>query len=276
MIQRERADRCPGLCRPWIAEDGALVRLRLIGGRTSTAQLRALAGIAAAHGDPSVHLTKRSNLQVRGLPVTGGRIEEEVGDALRATGLLPSATHELVRNVMVSPLTGISGGRADLRATSTELDERLRGDERLATLPGRFLFVLDDGRGDVAGRALDLGLVALDRDTVQVRAGASGWGPVLPIGTCVEELLRLAHAFLDARGPGDAGAWHVDELAVPLVDGDPEAAALERTGPAPYGRGDGYEHRAVPGGVLTPELLATLPEGPVVVSPWHGLVVADR
>jgi precorrin-3B synthase len=36
---------------------------------------------------------------------------------------------------------------------ATELDERLRADRILARLPGRFLFVLDDGRGDRVGRS---------------------------------------------------------------------------------------------------------------------------
>jgi len=276
VIQRERADRCPGLCRPWIATDGALVRLRLIGGRTTRDQLTALAAVAARYGDPNLFLTRRANVQVRGLPAVDGRLTDEVAEALRATGLLPSATHELVRNVMVSPLTGIDGGEADLRRTATELDATVCADPRLAGLPGRFLFVLDDGRGDVAGRPLDLGLVALDAEKAQLRAGTGGWGPVVPLAEAPAALAGLAHAFLDRRGAGESAAWHVDELAEPLVEDAPAAGALERGGPAPYGRGRGYEHRQVPDGVLSPGLLGTLPDGPVVVSPWHGLVVTDR
>ena len=69
-----RPDRCPGVLRPWPADDGALVRLRLIGGRLPTA----VAGSRSArspttYGDGDVHLTGRANLQLRGLPLVGRR-----------------------------------------------------------------------------------------------------------------------------------------------------------------------------------------------------------
>ena len=47
---------------------------------------------------------------------------------------------------------------------SRELDAALCADPALAELPGRFLFALDDGRGDVASLAFDLGYRAVDDD----------------------------------------------------------------------------------------------------------------
>ena len=107
-----------------------LVRLRLIGGRVSSASLRALADVAGEYGDGRVHLTSRANLQVRALPGSGSVLDPEVLAAIEATGLLPTRSHELIRNVMVSPQTGLAGGRADLRAVAGDLDARLCADPR--------------------------------------------------------------------------------------------------------------------------------------------------
>ena len=46
MTSRDRADRCPGVLRPWIADDGALVRLRLVGGRLAPSALARLLDVA--------------------------------------------------------------------------------------------------------------------------------------------------------------------------------------------------------------------------------------
>ena len=71
--QRSRRDRCPGVFRPWPAEDGGLVRLRLIGGRLAGGSLQALSEVAQEYGDGDVHLTGRANLQLRAMPVSDGR-----------------------------------------------------------------------------------------------------------------------------------------------------------------------------------------------------------
>ncbi|UUZ58260.1 hypothetical protein [Nocardioides sp. B-3] len=79
-----------------------LVRLRLIGGLVSSASLQALADVAEEYGDGRVHLTSRANLQLRALPGSGSALSSEVLAAIEATGLLPTRSHELIRNVMVS------------------------------------------------------------------------------------------------------------------------------------------------------------------------------
>lgn len=275
-LARSRPDRCPGVLRPWLADDGALVRIRLVGGRVPARALAGLGGVAQEHGDGRLHLTARANLQLRALPSVGGALPDEVVAAVEATGLLPSRSHELGRNVMASPLTGIAGGRADLRGLALELDDRLRASAALADLPGRFLFVLDDGRGDLLDRAADLGLVALDASRAQLRVG-DGWGPVVPLADAPAVLVGLAGEFLDRRGDGTSAAWHVRELSAPLRPPSPAHAELPTASPpAPYGPFPGGEHVAVPDGVLTPELVEELAgrAAELVVTPWHGVVVA--
>lgn len=272
---RTRPDRCPGVLRPWPADDGGLVRVRLVGGRIASTSLLALSRVAREYGDGDLHLTARANLQLRALPLENGGLPASVVDAIAGTGLLPSRSHELVRNLLVSPLTGLSGGRADLRPTAASLDAALVADPLLARLPGRFLFALDDGRGDLGDRASDLGLIALDPRTVQLRIGSS-YGPVIPLADSPHTLAGLARRFLDARGTGAAAAWHVAELDVPLeppVDPDPR---VPEPGPPPaFGPHPGAEHVAVPQGVLTPALVADLTAraSELVVTPWRGIVV---
>ncbi len=279
-MDRFRADRCPGALRPWPAADGLLVRLRLPGGRIRSSQLLALAEVAERYGDGRVHVTSRTNLQVRALPAVPGTEElpEEVLLALEETGLLPSRTHDLARNVMASPQTGLAGGRADLRPVISALDHALCADRLLANLPGRFLFVLDDGRGDLLARPCDLGLVALTADTAQLRIG-DGWGDVVQLGEAHESVATLARAFLLARGDGPGAAWHVHELAEPLTGVRAPAPDLPTPAHAPpYGVIPGGFHEAVADSGLSrtavERLCATTPE--LVVTPWRGVLIPEE
>lgn len=255
-----------------------LVRLRLIGGRVSSASLRALVEVAEEYGDARVHVTSRANLQVRALPGTDGAVLPEVLAAIEATGLLPTRTHELVRNVMVSPQTGLAGGVSDLRPVAADLDARLCADPDVAALPGRFLFVLDDGRGDLVVRGCDLGLVVLDEESAQLRVG-DGLGPVVPIDTAAQRVAVLAHEFAVRRGAGPTAPWHVVELAEPLVRPVypdprlPEAAPPLLFGDVPGGRhvevtDVGLDRTSVAG------LTAEVPG--VVITPWRGVLVPEE
>lgn len=280
---RGRPDRCPGVTRPWLADDGALVRLRLVGGVLPVPALRTLMELSDEYGDGALHLTTRANVQLRSVPHRDGVLPPAFVAGVRACGLLPSTSHELVRNVMVSPLSGRVGGRADLRPVARELDRLLLADPSCADLSGRFLFVLDDGRGDVADRTSDLAAVAVDADTVQVRAGTDQWGPVVEASEAAGVLHSLTRQFLSMRGDGPAAAWHVDEVDVPLLDHDRDERTRV-TSPRPsYGRlrqvdGRLVDHVDVPEGRLDADLAARLLEqagDELVVTPWHSLLLPD-
>ena len=270
------------MLRPWPAEDGALVRVRLVGGLIPLAALRRLGRVAATYGDGNLHLTSRANLQLRGLPHVDGRLHPDARAALEATGLLPHPSHDLVRNVMVSPLTGLHGGRADLRPVAEAYDALLCADPELAALPGKFLVVLDDGRGDLVDHSLDLGAVAVDEQHAQLRAGERHWGDVVTLEEVPGRLVALAHAFLRERGHGETAAWHVDELAPSAVERlgltsrrDPRTEVT--CDPLPFeGFGRGI-HVEVPDGVLTPQTLKVVVDialtEHVIVTPWRGLVL---
>jgi precorrin-3B synthase len=285
---RSRTDRCPGVLRPWLADDGAIVRLRLVGGALPGDALAAVVRIAETYGDGRVLLTKRTNLQLRGIDHQDGCVPAALVAELTQAGFLPSPSHELVRNIMVSPLTGRSGGQADLRGVARELDRLLCGDDELTRLAGRFLFVLDDGRGDVGHRSLDLGATAVDADEVQLRIGSEHWGPIVSLEEAPAALIGYAHGFLEEAGTDESAAWHVDELAGGgaglLGDHFARAVRTQVTSlPLPYGiiaQDDGgvAEHEAVPEGLLgrlQAEAIAGRATGEVIVTPWRSIVIPD-
>lgn len=211
---RSGADRCPGLSRPFTAADGAIVRFRLPGGRVSVRAFRAVLRLAADHGQPMVHLTSRGNLQVRGLPEP---LPEETAAAARDTGLIPSSSHELVRNIVCSPMTGLDDvGRADLGELPDALDAALCADPDLAALPGRFLFALDDGRGDVLEQSFDLCYQALDAERGLVLVGDQDRGYPVPAAQAVSVLISLAREFLQVRSRLALPVWRIRELPGPL------------------------------------------------------------
>ncbi len=85
--------------------------------------------------------------------------------------MLPSPTHERVRNIVASPLSGRLGGSADVRDSVRLLDAAICAEPALADLPGRFWFSIDDGRGDVSGLCADVGAHALGDTVALLLAG---------------------------------------------------------------------------------------------------------
>ncbi|GAA1955639.1 precorrin-3B synthase [Amycolatopsis minnesotensis] len=271
---RDRRDACPGVYATHPAADGALARVRLPGGRVSSAQLVALAAVAAEFGDGALHLTSRANLQLRGLPDGDPRVIERLG----AAGLLPSPTHERVRNYLASP---ISGGLVDVRPLVRSLDETVCAVPALANLPGRFLFALDNGRGDLSGERADLGWQALTPDYGAILFDGTDTGLRVPASAAAGALVRLAVVFTEIRG----AAWRLRELPdpTPLI----EAARAIRAARMPPRRlpstrvelgGHGAELCVAPPlGVLRADdayLLASL-AGEVTITPWRSIVLPD-
>ncbi len=271
MPPESRPDRCPGVLRPHEAADGAMVRVRVPGGQTTGDALRRLSRLSQVHGNGLLQLTSRGSLQVRGLPAV---VPEPFEDGVARAGFLPSPAHERVRNVAASPLTGLSGGRADLRPLVARLDRALLAEPRLADLPGRFLFVLDDGRGDVAGLGCDLGYRALDAGRGELLVGERRRVRPARLVEVADVLVDLALRFLDRRGE----AWHVRQLPEPLVEG---TEADLRPPPAPLTPGSVGRHLVVdvPLGLLSPAQVDAVHDvvggGPLVVTPWRSLVLPE-
>jgi precorrin-3B synthase len=296
-------DACPGALRLHAAADGPLARVRVPGGILAGAQLAELHAIAEDFSDRHIELTSRGNLQLRALTKAD---PAELASRLRSIGLLPSDTHDTVRNILASPMSGRDRRSSlDVRALVPALDRELCAEPRLAALPGRFLFALDDGTGDVAPRA---DVAAVPAEETAVPAG----GPVaillartdvglrVPVGDTVSAMLVAAGAFLDERAAQGATSWRLAELTDgPQRVGARVAAALglPRLGPTgftdrvdvaagaarrePIGLLDQPDGLAAVGALVPLGRLGAVPltmlerAVTVVVTPWRGVIVPD-
>ena len=259
------------------AADGALARVRLPGGMIDAYQLEALALAAATFGSSAMELTSRGNLQIRGVSNATA-----LADAVADAGLLPSPSHERVRNVVASPLTGRVGGNADVRGLVRDLDQAIQGSAALADLPGRFWFAIDDGRGDVSGLGADVGAHLLDAGTAALLIAGVDTG--VRTTDVVPTLVAVAQRFAAIRG----NAWRTTELddTEALLVGierteEPGATWPPVTRP-PVGWIEQDDGRialgaAIPLGVLqarVAEYLAAI-DAPMVITPWRSVLICD-
>lgn len=278
---RDRGDACPGALRLHSADDGRLARLRLPGGRLTSRQVETLADAAETLGDGRLSITSRGNAELRGL---GDDCGAELAALLDEAGLLPSPTHERVRNIVASPASGLDGlGAADAQLWARELDTHLRSAPWAAALSGRFLFVLDDGRGDVAGLGGDVTLVAVGGGEAELHVG--GRAVRLASSDAPGAALAVAGGFLDTARRAGTGAWRVRELpegyavdvAASGVGSEPVPTPELPQGPplTPGILGPAALSVLAPLGRLTAaQLRALLPAEEVRLTPWRGVVVA--
>ncbi|MFJ9517256.1 cobalamin biosynthesis protein CobG [Kitasatospora sp. NPDC101801] len=269
---RAGGDACPGALRLHQADDGALARVRLPGGLLTDRQARVLAGIAEQLGDGALELTSRGNVQLRGLPADSG---PELGGRLRAAGLLPSETHERVRNIVASPLAGLDGaGHADLRGWLTELDRRLCASELAAGLAGLFLFALDDGRGDVAALDADVTLIATPGGGALLRLGRAGTARRIAPGDEVSAALGAAEEFVRALRSTGTGAWFVRDVPDLLDPGSVPLPAVTCDPPEPGPFAGGLVVGTRFGRLTAGQLRGLAEAAPELrITPWRSVVL---
>src|ERR1700682_3155390 len=150
---------CPGALRPMQSGDGLIVRIRPFCDSFSLKQARGLAALARRLGNGHIDLTRRANLQLRGL------VEERLPDLHAALGKLdlidPDAETEATRNLMVAPLAGLDPvEKLDVRPIARAIAEGLAGDERLRALPGEVGLLVDGGGTvSIAAERADIALL---------------------------------------------------------------------------------------------------------------------
>ncbi len=184
---------CPGALRPMESGDGLIARVRPWVGAFTLKQAGALADIAERLGNGHLELTRRANLQIRGLREQS---LPELHAALSELGLLdPDAETEALRNVMVAPLAGLDASVMDVRPIARQITAALAADRRFAALAAKFGWLVDGGGvASIAAERADIALCAIG-DRVALRLDTHWVGAGTPEQTTAAAL-SAARAFL--------------------------------------------------------------------------------
>ncbi|MGW0395384.1 precorrin-3B synthase [Streptomyces sp. NPDC003042] len=296
-VIRDRGDACPGALRLHAADDGALARVRIPGGLLTTRQASLLALAADRFGDGHLELTSRGNVQLRGLSDGCGA---GLAKLLDGAGLLPAPSHERVRNIVATPMSGLDGGaRPDVLPWAMALDSLLCDSARAAALSGRFLFAFDDGRGDVAALGPDITVLGRPEGRALIRLGAAADAVELAVPDAPAAALLAAEYFLDTADAAGTRAWRVSELPPEHSLDEVEfaarlaAAAIPATRvaavawpyappPQPWGTGSGHRNTVCvlpPLGRLTCDQWRVLVQvadrglGELRITPWRSVIL---
>ena len=174
---------CPSLYDPMETGDGLLVRVHPPTARLTSAAARTLADAAERWGNGAVELTRRGNLQVRGLRPDG---VAPFAAAMAAAGLAdPDPARERRRVVIAPPLAGDDPGAAEL-GLAERIEAALADGPPLAS---KFCIAVDAG-GVLAGRYISADItVRVGKGGDQIVAGDADV-TCIPDRT-VSEIVRL-------------------------------------------------------------------------------------
>ncbi len=259
---------CPDAWRPMMAGDGLLVRVKPRLGRLTAAQVFGLCEAAGAHGNGLVDITRRANLQLRGLTEAGWAALLE---RLMVLGLVDrDPAQEGRRNLLLAPdwREGDDTHRVagDLLARLAELPE----------LPGKVGFVIDAGAACILGNeAGDFRIERGETGGLILRAAGRSQGVAVERGREADALIALARWFIDSGG---AAAGRMSRNLAALPDWASGTIAPASSGkaiePGPHVLGMAY---GLPFGRVEAHALATAVERSaataVRVTPWRVLIL---
>jgi precorrin-3B synthase len=288
---------CPGALSPMPAKDGLLVRLRISGGSLRASTLRQLAQASRAFGNGLIDLSSRGNLQLRGIGEADLPSLIETLDALHL--LDADADTEAVRNVMVSPLAGLTGA-IDVSPIARALEAALAAARELHRLPGKFGFLIDDGGAlSLADEPADVRFAFCERRKAFAVSIGGTAREATQLGDCasgavVATALALARAFLavgvgSPEPPRRMAALIASRGAAPIAAAaglsvtPPELRSTSKV-PSPIGfmsiGGAAFFGAGVPFGRLTAAMLDSAAEtaeifgdGEIRLTPWRALIL---
>lgn len=222
---------CPGAWIPMMSGDGLIVRVRPPLGRLTRAAALGLGDIARQHGSGVLELTRRGNVQIRGLSAGA---HGAVLTALAGLGLLdPDSRIEARRNLMVSPFH--RSGDATCRIAAA-LGARVAD---FPDLPGKFGIAVDAGPAPVLGAdPADIRVECCDRG-ILVRADGATSGRAVSEAAAAAAVLELARWFAATRARDERRmAALVARAGLPAHFADnPPRRPLPRPEPGPTAAG---------------------------------------
>jgi len=173
---------CPGVWAPLASGDGLLVRVRAPRGRLEANQIRGLARAARTFGNGIIELTRRANLQLRG--VSSSSLPGLQTELLRLQLACPSADVERRPALWVCPLDGLDPRCPPLEPVAEALESLLARPELTRDLSDKFSVLVSGGSALSAELAGDV--------RVQLLAARPGWAELSipdgdssqPLGAC--------------------------------------------------------------------------------------------
>jgi len=279
---------CPGVLRPMPSGDGLIARVRPWCGALRLDEAKGLADASARFGNGHIDLTRRANLQIRGLGDAG---VHGLQDAMDRLGLVDrDAGAEAGRNIMVSPLAGIDPAEADIRPIARALADLLASDTGLRRLPPKFGFLIDGGGSvSIAGERADISLKALGRTMavgLDTPAGTD-WIGSTSVDESADVAAAIARIFIGLsreqgrlrdlgegpfgqlraivrKGLGPVGIVSIESRRLIGVKGSAVGIA------APFGRLEAHQLRSFAG------LAGEAGAADIRLSPWRALYVGAR
>ncbi|KGE76996.1 cobalamin biosynthesis protein CobG [Halomonas salina] len=262
---------CPGAWRPMATGDGLLVRVRPPLGRLTRARMLSLCEAAETWGSGLIELTRRANLQLRGVSEAGW---PELMAFLVEHGL---AAQDAAAERRPALLLAPEWREGDATHEAARLLERRLAD--WPALPDKWGLALDAGPASVLGDVpADLRLERSVEGGLMVRAdGLELVTPVADVEAAVALMTRLAHWFVDAGG---LAAGRMSRLTAPLPGWAAATAARAESsddtpilppGTHPHGRVVGLPFGRAPASALRAVLHDDITG--VRVTPWRRLLL---
>jgi precorrin-3B synthase len=286
---------CPGVLQPMQSGDGLIARVRPWCGAFTLTEAMGLADAAARFGNGHIDLTRRGNLQIRGVREEGLPGLRAALDTLDLLDRDPRT--EAGRNIMVGPLAGLDPAeQIDVRPIAQTLVRLLGSEAGLHDLPSKFGFLVDGGGTvSIAGERADVSLRAIGSDMavgVDTSTGTQWLGSASP-AVAAKTALAAARAFLGVTGErerlrdlSEESFAQLRSVVTPMLrplDGEVPATTTRSLGVLDLGSGKYAVAVAAPFGRLEASQLRSLVElvpdagtAGIRLSPWRALYVEAR
>ena len=182
---------CPGAMQPMQSGDGLLMRPKILGSRLTLAQAEEIAGVSRDCGNGRIDVSQRAQMQLRGL---SEKCYAPALMRLACAGLTaPDLGMEAALNILSSPLPG----EADALVQSVA--QAFSGDATLRSLPGKFLFLADNGAPGLGDVLADIRLEIGAGEVFLIAEGARDVAARLAFAEAAEAAMALAGAFIRLR-----------------------------------------------------------------------------
>ncbi len=260
---------CPGALRPMMSGDGLVVRVRMQGGRITSDELKTIAALSDQFGNGVIDVTRRANLQIRGVSAVG---HKGLTSELRKLGVIDADVFlESRRNIVMTPLRDPESN-AILDMLTALLPD-------LPELSGKFGFAIDTGLHAVLqDTSCDIRIERTEKGKLLLRLDGMAHGIVTSKNALPDQIKSIATWF--ATHGLDSGRGRMATLIKRGVRPEGFDAAT-----APRAQHDFAKAGPLWGGMLMACAYGQMPssaaralvqlKSDILITPWRALFVPD-